>query len=283
MKKAYLLLFVLVVILIASSAFLFGRYTTQKNPVSEIRVTSPVSGSEIPGPFTVEGEVKGWDFDSDGSFSAVLEDSSGRQITAVPAWAIDSSGRRLILTSGTTENWVRKEFVPFKAEFDFDIQSDMDANIVLSQPNLSNKQRLEFVIPVKLKKPTEFMTVKVFFLTGPINPDDNSGCTTVSSVNRQIPKTNAVAQAALHELLKGPTPEELANGYGTEISPGVKVNKIVLEGDTIWIDFSKKFSESFNGVCRSSGASSQLYSTLGQFPGIKNIEISVDGVQGWDV
>ena len=56
----------------------------------------------------------------------------------------------------------------------------------------------------------ETMTIKVYFHNTKIDPDWND-CNKVYPVTRTIPRTTAVATAALQELLKGTTPEEARN------------------------------------------------------------------------
>src|SRR5829696_5685500 len=53
----------------------------------------------------------------------------------------------------------------------------------------------------------ETMTIKVYFHSTKIDPDWDS-CVKVYPVSRTVPKTPAVATAALQEFLKGPTPSE---------------------------------------------------------------------------
>src|SRR5574340_78320 len=58
----------------------------------------------------------------------------------------------------------------------------------------------------------ETMTVKVFFGNSIFDPEVLD-CQKNFAVERIIPKTVAVARAALEQLLAGPTEEEKAEGY----------------------------------------------------------------------
>jgi hypothetical protein len=60
---------------------------------------------------------------------------------------------------------------------------------------------------------TQTMTIKVFFHNDKIDREWND-CKKVYPVTRTIPKTAAVATAALEELLRGPTAEEAKNFSG---------------------------------------------------------------------
>src|SRR5688500_2359584 len=57
------------------------------------------------------------------------------------------------------------------------------------------------------QKPEITMTIKVYFSDGENNPNFED-CAKVRAVSRTIPKTKAVAKAALEELFKGPTEAE---------------------------------------------------------------------------
>ena len=56
------------------------------------------------------------------------------------------------------------------------------------------------------------MTIKLYFLNEKTNPNLED-CRNVEPVTRTIPKTKAVAHAALEELFKGVTPDEAKSGF----------------------------------------------------------------------
>ena len=92
-----------------------------------------------------------------------------------------------------------------------------------------------------------------------------------------MPKTEAVARAALEELLKGPTDAEKSRGYFSSINPGVKIQSLVIDGSGIArADFSSEL-ESPGGSCRVTEIRSEINFTLKQFPVIKNVIISING------
>src|SRR5688572_7791567 len=55
-------------------------------------------------------------------------------------------------------------------------------------------------------------TIKVYFLNTKSDPD-LLDCRAVKPTTRVIPKTSAIATAALEELFKGVTPDETAKGF----------------------------------------------------------------------
>ena len=85
--------------------------------------------------------------------------------------------------------------------------------------------------------------------------------------HREVPETQAVGRAALEELLKGPTPEEAAAGFGTEIPDGTALLGLEIDDDGVaTVDLSSEFA--------SGGGSLTMFVRLAQavhtrFPGKK--------------
>jgi spore germination protein GerM len=95
----------------------------------------------------------------------------------------------------------------------------------------------------------ETMTVQVFFGNSILDPEVLD-CTKNFAVERTIPKTLAVARAALEELLKGPTEAEKAEGYFTSINPGVKIQSLTIENGVARVDFDEQLEFQVGGSCR---------------------------------
>ena len=121
----------------------------------------------------------------------------------------------------------------------------------------------------------ETMTVKLYFGNKIFNPE-MLDCSLVYPVERVIPFTKAVATATLNELLKGPTSEEKQKGYFSSIPDGVKVNSIKMVGGTLLIDFNE-VAMSGGGSCGQSAKGSSMFTTLRQFPTVKDIKMTVNG------
>lgn len=119
------------------------------------------------------------------------------------------------------------------------------------------------------------MTVKLYFGNAIFNPG-SPDCSLVYPVERVIPFTEAVATATLNELIKGPTVEEEKKGYISSIPDGVKVNSIKMEGSTLMIDFNEAAING-GGSCGQLAKRSSLFTTLQQFPTVKNIKMTVNG------
>ncbi|OGZ31887.1 MAG: hypothetical protein A2V69_00535 [Candidatus Portnoybacteria bacterium RBG_13_40_8] len=121
----------------------------------------------------------------------------------------------------------------------------------------------------------EFITVKVFFNNGNLDPEFS--CNKVFPVERQILKTEAVGRAALEELLKGPADSEKREGFFTSINPGVKIQSLVIENNIAKVDFDEQLEFQVGGSCRVAAISAQIRETLKQFPAVQEVIVSIDG------
>ena len=119
------------------------------------------------------------------------------------------------------------------------------------------------------------MKVRVYFNNNQWDPE--TSCNKVFPVEREIQKTQAVAGAALEELLKGPTEKEATERYITSINPGVKIKKLTIEEGTAKVDFDNNLEFQVGGSCRVSAIRAQITETLKQFPTVKDVIISIDG------
>lgn len=136
-------------------------------------------------------------------------------------------------------------------------------------------------LPVYFKElpenPKEFMTVKIFLSDSRFVSEPYFDCSRTIAVERQVAKTAAVARAALEELLKGPTEEEKAAGYFTNINEGVKIQKLVVENGVAKVDFDDQLEFQVGGSCRVAAISWQIVETLKQFPTVEKVVISING------
>ncbi|MDP3052664.1 MAG: GerMN domain-containing protein, partial [bacterium] len=121
----------------------------------------------------------------------------------------------------------------------------------------------------------ETSKVKIYFNNSNLDPE--ASCNKVFAVERYISKTPAVGQAALEELLKGPTDTEKAGGYFTSINPGVKIQKLTIENGTAKVEFDEQLEFQVGGSCRVAAIRAQIVQTLKQFPTVKEVVISING------
>ncbi len=123
--------------------------------------------------------------------------------------------------------------------------------------------------------PSETMVVKVYFNNSNLDPEYS--CNKVFPVERKILKTQALARAALEELLKGPNDSEKTQGFFTSINPGVKIQSLAIENGTAYVDFDEQLEFQVGGSCRVSAIRAEITQTLKQFPTVGNVIISIDG------
>jgi hypothetical protein len=229
---------------------------------SDVIVTSPQANAIITSPLSLEGQAKGnWFFEA--SFPVTLVDSEGNKLAQIPVQA--------------TEDWMTENYVHFKGEMTFNSGVATSGKLIFKNDNPSGLPQNEksFEVPVKFQPVTETMSVKVYFNNDKLDPQIS--CNKVFSVSRQIPKTEAVARAAVDELLKGPAIAERAQGYFTSINPGVKIQSLVIENGVAKIDFDQQLQNQVGGSCRVSAIRSEITETLKQFSTVSSVVISING------
>jgi len=119
------------------------------------------------------------------------------------------------------------------------------------------------------------LKVKVYFNNNKLDPEFS--CNKVFPVEREITKTQAVARAALEELLKGSSEKEKVEGFFTSINPGVKIQSLVIENGTAKVDFDEQLEFQVGGSCRVAAIRAQITQTLKQFPTVNDVIISING------
>ena len=264
-----------VVAIIGLIAFLFlglneGDSPDDQTPATStqnelISVDTPTDGDEISSPVTISGEARGtWYFEAD--FPVEVVDNAGNSLGMAPATA--------------NGNWMTDNFVPFTGEIEFDAttaETD-DGRVIFHRSNPSglaeNDDSVEIPITFSDTDTASSTTVQVFW-------SDNSAavagdCSVVESFEREIPQTQAVGQAALSELLTGPTTEEESSGFSSNIPDDVSVNSLRVEDGVAYADFSPELNNAA-GSCRVTAIYNQINETLMQFSSVNEVEISVDG------
>jgi len=226
-----------------------------------IVIESPRAYEEISSPFIIKGRARGfWFFEAD--FPILLLSEDGQIISQIIATA--------------QSEWMTEEFVDFKAKLEFPTNLSGKATLIFKKDNPSGlpEHDDQLIMPVILEA-KESIKIKVFFNNSQFDPEFS--CVKVFPVERIIPKTQAVAKAAIEELLKGPSEEEKINGFFTSINPGVKIQKLTIEKGVAKVDFDQQLEFQVGGSCRVGAIRSQIEQTLKQFPTVKNVIISIDG------
>jgi len=238
---------------------------TQPSSEPDIVVTSPQPNQTITSPLSIDGKAKGsWYFEA-----------------VAPVKLLDDKGN--VLASGQIQaqgDWMTSDYVPFKAQLIYSYNATTSGTLLFQNDNPSGlpANAKEFRLSVQLV-PVQMTTVKAYFNNN--NLDPQISCNKVFPVDRQVVKTQAVAMAALEELLKGPTDAEKSQGYYTNINPGVKIQKLTIDppagGGVAKVDFDQTLEQAVGGSCRVSAIRAQITETLLQFSTVKSVIVSVNG------
>ena len=301
-------IFVLAVAGILGLAFYFTLGTTQQqqpaNPADSavsavkkpappdmndsIRISSPQAGGEISSPVVIEGQAKGfWFFEA-----------------SFPVKLLDANAQLLAQGIATAEgDWMTTDFVPFRAQLQFDAGNNKTGFLILQKDNPSDLEEYNYSVKIPVifhqeslepvsqqqseqspqsrqneqspqSPQDETITVKVFFNNSRFDPNFSTG--KVYPVERVLPKTQAVARSALEELLKGPNDKEKAGDYFTCINQGVKIRKLSIEDGVARVDFDGQIESQLGGSARVGAILAQITETLKQFPTANEVIISVN-------
>ena len=120
--------------------------------------------------------------------------------------------------------------------------------------------------PPTAPAPGQFTSFGVFFLRGG----------QVAPVAWSVPKTEAVAAAALEALFSGPDAEEAAAGVETEIPEGTKLESVNVSGGVATVDVSAEF-DALREAPSMDASLAQITFTLTQFPTIRKVWVAVQG------
>ena len=122
-------------------------------------------------------------------------------------------------------------------------------------------------------------------------------CSATKAVQRMVPQTTAIADAALRELLAGVTPDEETMGVtdsfsndtgslGADIAPLTSYYEGVSISDGIaTVAFTEQAMAYLNSAaCSQQSVKSPIVQTLRQFPSVSDVQFSVGGrvVTEWD-
>jgi spore germination protein GerM len=228
---------------------------------AKIIIDNPKINDLIFNPLEISGRARGaWYFEA--SFPIKLLDKN-KKVIATAIGQVES-------------NWMTEDFVPFKAEMNFISDRDQDGTLAFMNDNPSGLQENQELVEIPVRIPKiETIAVQVFFNNNKLDPEIS--CNKVFPVTRTVPKTVAVARAAIEELLKGVTTEDEKAGYFSNINPGVKINSLVIEDGVAKIDFDEILQSAVGGSCRVAAIRAEIAETLKQFPTVKSVLISISG------
>jgi len=113
------------------------------------------------------------------------------------------------------------------------------------------------------------------------NAGTDADCAIVFPLQRQVPRTEAVATAALNQLFAGPSETERAQGYRSPFSAATSglLKRIRIEQGTAYVDLHDQRAQ-LGGATSSCGAAefqTQVERTLRQFPTVRRVILAIDG------
>ena len=233
-----------------------------------IKIDNPRPNQIIESPLFVKGEARGnWYFEA--SFPAKLFDDNGFLLGITPAQALG--------------NWMTEDFVPFNVILPFAVPSTSKGRLILEKDNPSGLPEYadELRIPVYFKETPEIsqesMTVKIFLSDSRFVNEPYFDCSRTIAVERQVPKTLAVARTATEALLRGATQEEINQGFISNINSGVRIQNLTIENGVAKVDFDEQMEFQVGGSCRVAAIRAQITETLKQFPTVNSVIISING------
>jgi spore germination protein GerM len=268
-KKIWIVIILAIIIVILAGVLIFlpkKANNTQKPVVFEgIQIISPKENEIIASPLKISGTINGGGWSCfEGQVGTVkLLDNKGKQL-----------GETAILTA-VTDCLTAK--VDFETALNFVSTEAQNGTLVFSNENASGLEEndRQFAVPVKIPKTGDFVSLKVFFNNNKLDPAIS--CNKVFATDRQVPKTDAVARAALEELLKGPTDAEKTAGFSTSINTGVKIQSLTITSGVAKVDFNEQLQAGVGGSCKISAIRAEITQTLKQFPTVKSVIISING------
>ena len=121
--------------------------------------------------------------------------------------------------------------------------------------------------------PGETTTIRVYFFLGSFTHDGG-----LAPMLYEIPKTQAVATAAMEHLLDGPSDMETNTrpAFYTTIPEGTRLLGLTVENGVATVNLSREF-ESGGGSASVLGRLAQVVYTLTQFPTVEGVSFELDG------
>lgn len=298
-KRDRLIWMIVGLVIVLGGAFLIWRNSASvdrgnaKEMADLIVLDTPKPNAELQSPVEISGQARGqWYAES--SFPLRLLDGNGQELVAKPVKA--------------TGDWMTQDFVPFATTLEFAQPTTATGTLMLLKDNPSGKPENDAFlrVPVKFALPeeaTESETEKMAEVTSsgtdlPVqvvnkSPQSNplasvlgstmpvqvyfGDCREVTPVTRLVPRSVAVARAALTELLKGPSATEAKSGYQSSLPANVKINHLTIVDGFAIADFSPELTRGVGGTCRIQGIRAQIEATLRQFSTVHKVLILSGG------
>ena len=271
-----ILIFVTIVLITAGLVYYFGFWQKEEkgdigNELEKadlIRLSNPRPNQIIESPLFIKGEARGlWFFEA--SFPIKLFDENNFLLGITIAQALG--------------NWMTEDFVQFSATLPLAVSSTKKGVLILEKDNPSGlpENADELRVPVVFKEVTEEtkekMVVKISLSDSRFVNEPYFDCSKTIALEREVPKTQAVASAALEALLRGATKEEINQGFVSNINSGVRIQSLTIKDGLAKVDFDEQLEFQVGGSCKVAAIRAQITETLKQFSTVNSVIISIDG------
>ncbi len=217
-----------------------------------IVVTSPLTNAVIGMPLVIRGRARVFE----SAFNYKLLDEDGSVLVEGNAM------------SGASDMGV---FGSFVVTTSYDAPSGTSGTLQVFDYSAKDGAMIDLAsVPVRFSSVVS-MTVKTFWSQS----FETTACAAVTPSERRIPKTLAVAHAALTELLGGTNTPESMQGLTSSIPDGVTIKSLTITDGVAMVEFSHALET--GGACRVAAIRAQIESTLKQFPTVTSVIISTEG------
>jgi len=232
--------------------------STDNQDTANIHIFSPKSGDTVGLPIKVLGEVRVFE----NQFSIRVKDSKGNILAEEIAMG---------------ENGDAGQYNLFQKEINYQDPKTTEGTIEVFDYSAKDGSEIDkVIIPVKFGYVANALNIQVFFSNSQKNTNA-ADCKKVYPLYRRIAYTKNTAEAAITELLKGPTPDEINQGYSTSINSGTQLKSINIKNSTATIDFDQTLQSGVSGSCKVANIRSQIEKTVEQFGTVNNVVITIDG------
>jgi hypothetical protein len=227
-------------------------------PTKDIVLEVPVEGAILSGSFDVSGRARLTGTD----IVVVVKDETGETLTENRAVVdTDEAGQfgRFSQTVSLPQHKLGKGTIE-----------------VYYASAVASAARAAFVRQVTFAEP-DTVAAKVYFRTTGFDSSDS--CDNVLPVERTVSSKGTIYRAVIDQLIDGPNDGERAAGYATALSTGVVLKSVAADANgVVTADFTSSLERGVAGSCRVTAIRAQIVSTLKQFPEVRDVVISVNGL-----
>jgi hypothetical protein len=127
------------------------------------------------------------------------------------------------------------------------------------------------IAPSPSAAPSGTTIVRAYFLL-----DGLPGSAGIVPVLREIPATKGVANAAVAQLLAGPTAGERSRSISSQLPAGLQLLGLTIKDGLATVDLSSEFTAGGPGEAYQTRLAQIVY-TLTQFPSVKHVAVMIEG------